>query len=375
MLHWVVPQLMEAIDDESVDVNRMLDRIVNGVMHHPAQREMGYDGVRDARQLIFASVQEWWGDMGEEQREDYRRKLSPQGVFNGENHKEGVNDTGHGCGKLKMRKEFQAQGGVEDKIAGAAATAIFAGATGALSGFVSQNTGVNFGSSQHQGSGGDDGIGGLISGLAGNLLGGAFEQGSTNRETSREYGEDGSYTQRQTEYGQQGDRYGQAQYTQTIRPDGGREAEYQRYEQQDSSYGNRGHGSSGYEERRETHESSYETHERRTERYEYTQSTEESHGYSERRSESRGSNRSHGHNHHHSHSHRSRDESDSYERREDDYESGSGRQQESYERQEERHGDDHRESRHHRRNDDGDDENDDEYKVRDHGGNSGGYRF
>lgn len=366
---------MEAIDDESVDVNRMLDRIVNGVMHHPAQREMGYDGVRDARQLIFASVQEWWGDMGEEQREDYRRKLSPQGVFNGENHKEGVNDTGHGCGKLKMRKEFQAQGGVEDKIAGAAATAIFAGATGALSGFVSQNTGVNFGSSQHQGSGGDDGIGGLISGLAGNLLGGAFEQGSTNRETSREYGEDGSYTQRQTEYGQQGDRYGQAQYTQTIRPDGGREAEYQRYEQQDSSYGNRGHGSSGYEERRETHESSYETHERRTERYEYTQSTEESHGYSERRSESRGSNRSHGHNHHHSHSHRSRDESDSYERREDDYESGSGRQQESYERQEERHGDDHRESRHHRRNDDGDDENDDEYKVRDHGGNSGGYRF
>ncbi|PTB37503.1 hypothetical protein M441DRAFT_199847 [Trichoderma asperellum CBS 433.97] len=376
MLHWVVPQLMEAIDDESVDVNRMLDRIVNGVMHHPAQREMGYDGVREARQLIFASVQEWWGDMGDEQREDYRRKLSPQGVFNGENHKEGVHDTGHGCGKLKMRKEFEPQGGIEDKIAGAAATAIFSGATGALSGFVSQNTGIDLGSSQHQSSGGDDGIGGLISGLAGNLLGGAFEQGSTNRETTREYGEDGSYTQRQTEYGQQGDRYGQAQYTQTYRPDGGRESEYQRYEQQDSSYGNRGYGSSGYEETRETQESTYE---RRTERYEYTQSTEESYGggYSERRSDSRGSNRSHGHRQHQSHSHshhRSRDESDSYERREDDYQSGYGRREDSYERQEERYGDDYRESRHHRRDDD-DEENDDEYRVRDHGGNSGGYRF
>lgn len=377
MLHWVVPQLMEAIDDESVDVNRMLDRIVNGVMHHPAQREMGHDGVREARQLIFASVQGWWGDMGDEQREDYRRKLSPQGVFNGENHKEGVHDTGHGCGKLKMRKEFEPQGGIEDEIAGAAATAIFSGATGAISGFVSQNTGVDFGSSQHQSSGGDDGIGGLISGLAGNLLGGAFEQGSTNRETSRGYGEDGSYTQRQTEYGQQGDRYGQAQYTETHRPDGRRESEYQRYEQQDSSYGNRGYGSSSYEERRETQESSYE---RRTERYEYTQSTEESYGggYSERRSDSRGSNRSHGHHHSshsHSHSHhRSRDESESYERRDDDYESGYGRQQDSYERQEERYGDDYNESRHHRRNDD-DEYNDDEYKVRDHGGNSGGYRF
>lgn len=384
MLHWVVPQLMEAIDDESVDVNRMLDRIVNGVMHHPAQREMGYDGVREARQLIFTSVQGWWGDMDDEQREDYRRKLSPKGVFNGENHKEGVHDTGHGCGKLKMRKEFEPEGGVEDQIAGAAATAIFSGATGALSGFVSQNTGINLGSSQHQGSGGDDGIGGLISGLAGNLLGGAFEQGSTNRETSREYGEDGSYTQRQTEYGQQGDRYGQAQYTQTYRPDGGRESEYQRYEQQDSSYGNRGHGNSSYEERRETQQSSYEqssyeTYERRTERYEQTQSTEERYESGERRSESRGSNRSHGHHSHHSHSHshghhRSRDESESYERREDDYESGYGRQQDGYERQEERYGDNYRESRHHRRNDD-DEENDDEYKARDHGGNSGGYRF
>ncbi|KAL7786399.1 heterokaryon incompatibility protein Het-C domain-containing protein [Trichoderma ceciliae] len=393
MLHWVVPQLMEAIDDESVDVDRLLDRIVNGVMHHPAQREMGYDGVPEARQLIFASVQEWWDVMDEDQREDYRRKLSPQGVFNGENHKEGVHDTGHGCsGKLKMRKEFAEPEGVEDQIAGAAATAIFSGATSALSGFVSQNSGIDFPSSQPEESGGGDPISGLISGMAGSLLGGAFEQGSIQRETSRETGEDGSYTQRQTEYGQEGDRYGQAQYSQTYRPDGGRESEYQRYEQRDDS-GNRGIGGSSYEERTETHESSYETYEQRTERHEYTRSVEDSYGgdYSQRRSDSRGSNRSrHSNRSNEDHGHQNyerREESSyqsnydrqdgTYERREvSNFESSHGRREEdSYSgefgvREESSHG-----RRHGQHHDDDDEAEDDEYKVRDHGGNSGGYRF
>lgn len=424
MLHWVVPQLMEAIDDDSVDVNRLLDRIVNGVMHHPAQREMGYDGVAEARQLIFASVQEWWGDMDDEQREDYRRKLSPQGVFNGENHKEGVHDTGHGCsGKLKMRKEFGEPQGVEDQIAGAAATAIFSGATGALSGFVSESTGLHLASSQHEssggGGGGGDPISGLISGMAGSLLGGAFEPGSTKRETSYETGEDGSYTQRQTEYGHQGDRYGQAQYSQTYHPDGGRESEYQRYEQQ-GSYGNRGYQGSSYEERRETQDSSsYETYEHRTERHEYNPPAEDGYGggYGQRRSASRGSNRSRGeeshghhreHSHSHGHSHHSRgsgDEAygreDGYERREtsnygrqeedsyggsggygrreeDSYGSNYGRQEESYGggeygEREESHGRHHH--HHHHHEDDEAGAEDDEYSARDHGGSSGGYRF
>ncbi|RFU74362.1 hypothetical protein TARUN_7885 [Trichoderma arundinaceum] len=416
MLHWVVPQLMEAIDDESVDVDRLLNRIVDGVMHHPAQREMGRDGVAEARQLLFESVQGWWGDMGDDQREDYRRKLSPQGVYNGENHKEGVHDTGHGCsGKLKMRKEFGEPQGVEDQIAGAAATAIFSGATNALSGFVSQNSGISLPSSQQEESGGDA-ISGLISGMAGSLLGGAFEQGSTQRETSYETGRDGSYTQRQTEYGQQGDRYGQAQYSQTYRPDGGRESEYQRYEQQDS-YGNRG---SSYEERRETQESSYQSYEQRSEQREYTRSTEDSYGggYSQRRSDSRGSNRSRrsdrsngsrGHRKEHSHKHRhhksrgSDDESENYGRREessydrqddsygrrevsnyessyerrdeDSYGSNYGRQDDSYggeygSREESGHG--RRHGGHHHDDDEADD---DEYRNRDRGGNSGGYRF
>ncbi|KAL7811249.1 heterokaryon incompatibility protein Het-C domain-containing protein [Trichoderma aethiopicum] len=427
MLHWVVPQLMEAIDDDSVDVDRLLERIVTGVMHHPAQREMGHDGAAEARQLIFNSVQEWWSSMGEEQQEDYRRKLSPRGVMNGENHKEGVHDTGHGCaGKLKMRKEFGEPQGVEDQIAGAAANAIFSGATDALSGFVSQNAGIDLPSSRHEESSGGDPISGLISGMAGSLLGGAFERGSTERETSYETGRDGSYTQRQTEYGQQGDRYGQAEYSQTYRPDGGRESEYRRTEQQES-YGG-GYGGSSYEERRETHESSYGSYEQRTERREY-RSTEESYGgdYGRRRSGSRGSNESQKEygdreeSSRHQSSYERRDEdsygSGGYGRREEDNYGSSGygrrdedsygsggygrrdedsygsggygrREEDSYgsggygRREEDSYGGEYgsREEgghgrRHGHRRDDDDEAEDDEYRSRDRGGNSGGYRF
>ncbi|KAL7943076.1 heterokaryon incompatibility protein Het-C domain-containing protein [Trichoderma barbatum] len=402
MLHWVVPQIMEAFDDDSVDVDRLLERIVNGVMHHPAQREMGRDGVAEARQLLFGSIEEWWSSMGGDQQDDYRRKLSPQGVMNGENHKEGVHDTGHGCaGKLKMRKEFGEPQGVEDQIAGAAANAIFSGATDALSGFVSQNTGINVNlpSSQRQESSGDGGIGGLISGMAGSLLGGAFEQGSTRRETSYETGEDGSYTQRQREYGQQGDRYGQAEYSETYRPDGGRESQYQRSEQRES-YGNTGYSGSSYEERRETHESSYQSYEQRTERSEY-RSNEDSYGggYEQRRSDD-DDRRGHGRRDDDDNSYERRETSNyesSYERRgEDSY--GSGRREEdsygssgygrreedsygssNYGRQDDSYGGEYgsREEhgqRHGRHNDD-DEADDGEYRNRDRGGNSGGYRF
>src|SRR5690242_8504981 len=169
MLHWVVPQLMDAIDDDNTDVNRLLDRIVNGVMHHPAQKDMGRDGVSEARNIIFGQVQEWWNQMGDDQKNDYRRKLSRQGVQRGENHKEGVYDTGHGhgcCGKLQMRKLYGEPQGLEDKIAGAAADAIFQGATGAISGIVEQNTGYKLPSTQgsqqeqHQEEGG---LGGFLS--------------------------------------------------------------------------------------------------------------------------------------------------------------------------------------------------------------------
>ncbi|TQV96274.1 NIMA-interacting protein TinC [Cordyceps javanica] len=142
---WAVPQLMEAIDDESVDVNRLCDRLINGVLHHPAQRSMGDDGVSEARQMIFQVVEEWWGQMGDDQRDDYRRKLSRDGVLKGDNHKEGVHDTGHGhgcVGKLEMRKLYGEPETMETKIASAAANAIFSSASGVVSDIVEQQTGI-----------------------------------------------------------------------------------------------------------------------------------------------------------------------------------------------------------------------------------------
>ncbi|RDA90761.1 hypothetical protein CP533_2960 [Ophiocordyceps camponoti-saundersi (nom. inval.)] len=295
MLTWVVPQLMEAIDDDSVDVNRLLNRIIYGVMHHPVQREMGHDGVAEARQLIYACVQEWWGEMGDEQRDEYRRKLSREGVQSGENHKEGVNDTGHGhgcAGKLKMRKLYGAPDTLENRIAGAAADAIFQGATGAISGVVEQNTGYKLPSTQGGGGVGGEyqqqaegqqeegGLGGFLS-AAGSLLGGAFGGGSkakTETHSSQRREDDGSLTQTQTEYGRQGHHYGQAEYSQTQRPDGSVEARYSRFEQQES-HGGRQTTGYGYEERTETRPSYGGGYEQRTQRQEYSGSSDQGGGY------------------------------------------------------------------------------------------------
>ncbi|RFN47347.1 het-c protein [Fusarium flagelliforme] len=280
MVQWVVPQLMDAIDDESTDVDRLLDDIVNGVLHHPAQRDLGSRKAQEGRHRFFAGVEEWWREMGDGQREDYRRKLTRDGVQNGENHKEGVHDTGHGhgcAGKLKMRKLYG--GGpetLEDKIAGAAADAIFKGATGALSGLVEQNTGYKMPSSSHKEEKEEGGLSGFLN-QASSLLGGAFNDDETKRQSSSRREDDGSYTKTETEYGHHGNRYGQAEYSQTQRPDGSQHEEYRRYEQRDSSDG-RHTGGYGYEERTETHQTYSGGYEQRTERQEYYGSNEESHG-------------------------------------------------------------------------------------------------
>jgi hypothetical protein len=247
-VHWVVPQLMDAMDDEDADVDILLTRIVGGVMHHPAQRGMGDDGISEGRELLFSQVEDWWREMGDERQEDYLRKLSRDGVENGENHKEGVQDTGHGhgcVGKLKMRKTYGEPQTMEDKIAGAAAGAIIESAGGVFSSFVKQQS--------SQGGGG----------ILGGILGGVFNSEDTEGRSSSRHNEDGSRTETRTEYGRHGDRYGQAQEVETKYPDGGRQSEYRRYEQDDSgsrAYGyeqhtetRREHG--GYEQRTEVHES------------------------------------------------------------------------------------------------------------------------
>ncbi|CAG9989788.1 unnamed protein product [Clonostachys byssicola] len=256
MITWVVPQIMEAIDDESVDVNRLVTRIVNGVMHHPAQREMGDDGAQEGRQQIFQAVQEWWSEMGEDQRQDYRRKLSRRGVQNGENHKEGVYDTGHGhgcSGKLKMQKLYGEPETMEDKIASAAAGAIISGAAEALGG--GNGGGKNT-------SGGD--LGGFL-GALGSALGVGGDDGETKKKKNRRDDEDedenqGSSYQQSSYGGHNTSSYGQSEsYSQGFNNNSRQESRYggggeadsysQGYGSSQQSYGRseeRRHESGGY---------------------------------------------------------------------------------------------------------------------------------
>ncbi|RYP10788.1 hypothetical protein DL765_007999 [Monosporascus sp. GIB2] len=277
---WVVPQIMAAWDDEGIDIKRTNDRIISGVMHHPAQRHMGEDGADECRDIMFRSVGEWWNGLSENTKDEYRQKLSRRGVEQGENHKEGVHDTGHGCGKpLGMRKNFAEGGSLEDRIAGAAAGAIMEGLTGGISNFVEGQSGgavklpdyknPSQRYDREEESGGGGGGGGFFEKVAGSLLGGAFKEDERESRSSRRVEGDGSYTESRTEYGRSGDRYGQADYSETHHGGGGHSSEYRRFEQGDG-----GQGGYRYEERSETYsggryeERSETRYESTTERYE-----------------------------------------------------------------------------------------------------------
>jgi hypothetical protein len=83
---WVVPQLMQCWDDGRIDPTRTINRIINGVFHHPAQRNMGDDGAADCRRLMFSVVEQWWRSANQQ---DLRQQLSREGVQRGLNHKPG----------------------------------------------------------------------------------------------------------------------------------------------------------------------------------------------------------------------------------------------------------------------------------------------
>lgn len=278
---------MEAWDDDGADVDRLMNRIITGILHHPAQRDMGEDGARDGRKIMFRSVEEWWGQLDDGAKDEFRQKLSRDGVQNGENHKEGVHDTGHGCGgHLGMQKNFAKGGTMEDRIAGAAAGAIVEGLTGGISDIVKTQSGgqVNlpsFGGQESSSSGG----GGLLGALGSSLLGGAFKSNETESYGSRREEDDGSYKESRTEYGRSGDRYGQADYSETRRSGGGETREYRRQEQDNDT--GRGYD---YEERTESRPNYGGGYEERTERrYERTDDSyqESSSGYN-RGGEARG---------------------------------------------------------------------------------------
>ncbi len=251
VLKWVVPQLIACWDDEQINVDRTLTRIINGVFNHPALRDHGDDGAADGRRLMFGVVEQWWAEKGEHEREILRDQLSRDGVEKGRNHKAGVHDKGHGCGKPLGMPTYKTAGS-SGAVGGPAAEAILGGMTSPGGNAGSAEAGRLAGEALGGGALGGI-VGGIVGGLGGDLLGQAFSGSDTKKQTyqNERYEADGSYTQSvtQTGYnqsrhgggGQQ--RYGQAEYTRTDVSGGGRREEYQRYEQ------GGGHDGSGYGQR------------------------------------------------------------------------------------------------------------------------------
>ncbi|KAK8061481.1 hypothetical protein PG994_007847 [Apiospora phragmitis] len=209
--------------------DEVINNIIHGVMHHPAQRDQANGPVREGRQIMFDSVRQWWDEMDNRDKDDLRRKLSREGVKNGENHKEGVHDTGHGCGKpLGMKKNHQGGegGSMEDQIAGAAAGAIYEGITGGIGNVLEQQTGINLpgGEGGHpvqieEDSSRKGGLGGFLSSVGKSLLGDDFKKDDRESFSSRR--DDGnSHTETRTEYGHSGGRYEQATESRTEYDDG-----------------------------------------------------------------------------------------------------------------------------------------------------------
>ena len=252
VLKWVVPQLIACWDDERMDADRTLTRIVIGVFHHPALRNYGDDGAADGRRLMFNIVQQWWEQKDESERDGMRDQLSREGVEQGRNHKEGVHDKGHGCGKpLGMP------------------TSRTAGSSGAIGGLppgaARQADDLGKLAGKAVGGGALGGIvGGLVGGVGGGLLAGSFDgpDAETQVREQQRYESDGSRTQTYTETGRTRphsgqQRYGQAEYSHTDLAGGGYREQVQRYEQE-GQYGRSGFGEQVIRESRPTHGGGYE---------------------------------------------------------------------------------------------------------------------
>ncbi|KAK5726074.1 hypothetical protein LTR15_004266 [Elasticomyces elasticus] len=285
VIKWVVPQIVACWDDPSIDIRSTNDRIIHGVFHHPAQREMGQGGSRDGRLIMFQTVERWWNDMDDRARDQLRQQLSREGVQSGKNHKEGVQDKGHGCGR-PMGLPGMGSGHKQGSAApGAVAAAQVMGSVGDF--LTGGGDGRQGGGSRPQSGGsrtqnqisntvgeavGGGALGGIVGalagGLGGSLLGGAFGEGSEKKTyQSSQQGQDG-YTSRIMETGHQPasqgrqERFGQAEVSKTQFNSGGYREEYQRYEQ-DGRSGQTGYGVSQSTEVRPQQDGGYST---RTER-------------------------------------------------------------------------------------------------------------
>ncbi|GIJ91592.1 hypothetical protein Asppvi_010560 [Aspergillus pseudoviridinutans] len=183
VVKWTVPQLMECWDDENIDVDRTLDRIITGVFHHPALRQYGEDGASDIRQIMFNTVEEWWGRKDEAEQESLREQLSREGVREGKNHKEGVHDSGHGCGKplTLHRGKTSPEESYKPSTSGLGKIAAEAAGGGSLGGLV----------------------GGLVSGVGSILLSDTSSRQSDNERPETDFQEDERLGQSNRQYGGQ----------------------------------------------------------------------------------------------------------------------------------------------------------------------------
>ncbi|KAF2401611.1 Het-C-domain-containing protein [Trichodelitschia bisporula] len=268
VIKWVVPQIVECWDNDRADVDRTISRIIAGVFHHPALRQYGDDGAADGRGQMFQVVEQWWNGKSEREKSDLRDKLSRRGVENGRNHKEGVHDSGHGCGKpLGQQNALPQSPGAA--ISGALGAGVLGGlnqAMGGESGFGGgsssgyQSPGQNkFGDQVGKTAGDAVGggilgsiVGGVVGGVGASLLGGALSGDGDEHKTYKKtgYNDDGSYTTsytetasrppRQQSYGRQEESYGGQQqgYSQQQGYD---QQQQQGYGRQEESHGPR-HG-------------------------------------------------------------------------------------------------------------------------------------
>ncbi|KFY41705.1 hypothetical protein V494_02838, partial [Pseudogymnoascus sp. VKM F-4513 (FW-928)] len=250
VLKWVVPQLIACWDDERQDIDRTCTRIIEGVFHHPALRHEGQDGASDGRQQMFGIVEQWWSSKGSAEQRELREKLSRRGVQNGENHKEGVVDTGHGCCKpISMAKSGAGGGaggggGMISDLVGALSGGDQAASAGSGYGrpTKSSNSEIEKFASEAAGGGAIGGIvGALAGGIGGGLLNDVFGDKDTKKSSSKYESGDGGVTQSYSEYGSNSQETAQARYSETKYPSGEQRSEYGRYEQSQSGNAYEGH--------------------------------------------------------------------------------------------------------------------------------------
>lgn len=258
VVKWTVPQLMELWDDEEADIKTTLDRIVSGVFHHPALRRGGKDGSGDIRRIMFDTVREWWEGKSRRELDSLREQLSRNGVKQGKNHKEGVHDSGHGCGKPLTAHKSGSQNsgrGRKSETSGIEKVASEAAGGGALGGLV----------------------GGLVSGVGSMILGNE-SKGDSKPTQGREYGR--GQERREHTYEQHHEEY----HSSTQRPGGHaeelgqRERHHRKHHSQESHVTDRDSDDSDNDRRRHKHHHRHSSKHRSRERSKDRSSSSENEG-------------------------------------------------------------------------------------------------